>query len=102
MKELENIPVALIGCGTVAQYGHLPTITQTPGLKLAAVADTNETTARAMGEQYHAQSYTDYHELLARPDIKAVTVSTPLPYHYEVVAAALEAGKHVFVEKPFA
>jgi predicted dehydrogenase len=96
----EPIPVALIGCGTVAQYGHLPAIAQTPELKLVAVADANAETARAVATKYSASGYTDYRELLARPDVQGVTVSTQLPQHYEVVAAALKAGKHVFCEKP--
>jgi predicted dehydrogenase len=101
MKNPRSIPVALIGCGTVAQYGHLPAIAQTPELDLVAVADANEETAGAIAQEYSTAAYIDYRALLARPDVQGVTVSTPLPLHYEIVAAALNAGKHVFCEKPF-
>ena len=45
---------------------------------------------------------TDYHALIARPDIQLVDVSTPGDTHKEVVLAALAAGKHVICEKPLA
>jgi predicted dehydrogenase len=46
--------------------------------------------------------YTDYRELIAHPTIDAVTVATPDALHFPVAMAALEAGKHVFCEKPLA
>ena len=42
----------------------------------------------------------DYSELVNDPDIEALVVTTPAPTHYQLVKKALEAGKHVFVEKP--
>jgi predicted dehydrogenase len=44
--------------------------------------------------------YADYGDLLANPDIDAVVVATPVPTHYALAKRGLEAGKHVFVEKP--
>ena len=45
--------------------------------------------------------FTDYHELVQSPDVDAIAVITPVWTHYELTKAALENGKHVFVEKPF-
>ena len=45
--------------------------------------------------------YSDYHELVGSPDVDAIAVITPVWTHFEVAKAALENGKHVFVEKPF-
>jgi predicted dehydrogenase len=42
----------------------------------------------------------DFDELLADPELDAVVIATPVPTHYELARRALEAGKHVFVEKP--
>ena len=43
----------------------------------------------------------DFHELVKSPDVDAIAVITPVWTHYELTKAALENGKHVFVEKPF-
>jgi predicted dehydrogenase len=48
----------------------------------------------------HISIYEDYAEMLARADLEAVVVATPVPTHYALAKQALEAGKHVFVEKP--
>jgi predicted dehydrogenase len=45
--------------------------------------------------------YSDAHELIGSPDVDAIAVITPVWTHYELTKAALENGKHVFVEKPF-
>lgn len=45
--------------------------------------------------------YSDYRELVSATDVDAIAVITPVWTHYEVAKAALENGKHVFVEKPF-
>jgi predicted dehydrogenase len=47
-----------------------------------------------------ARTTADFDELLAAPDVEAVVIATPVPTHYELARRALEAGKHVFVEKP--
>ena len=44
--------------------------------------------------------HADYAELLADPEVDAIVVATPVPTHYALAKQALEAGKHVFVEKP--
>lgn len=95
------IGVGLIGCGTVAGYGHLPALSAAEGARLLAVADVVEEKARATAAQYGIpQAFGDYHQLLALPEIDLVTVATPPGRHYRVVLDALAAGKHVFCEKP--
>lgn len=93
----------VIGCGTVSETGHMPALAASSETKLTALADIRQNHLQEVGKQYGIKHlYTDYRELLARPDIDAVTVATPLGSHYEVVMAALQAGKHVFCEKPLA
>ena len=48
----------------------------------------------------HARVTADFDEILADPDLDAVVVATPVPTHFSLARAALDAGKHVFVEKP--
>jgi len=94
----------LIGCGTVACYGHIPALLSIPDLvELVAVADVNEERLAELREKYGIDStYADYRELLGREDIDAVGVAIPLDQHYPVVMDAASAGKHVFCEKPIA
>ncbi len=67
---------------------------------LAGIADTNADHRRLMAETYpQVTPVADYREIL-ESDIPAVLVATPVATHYDVVRNALEAGKHVFVEKP--
>jgi len=74
-----------------------------PDAELACICDLNEELLKERAEQYGAESYTtDYHELLARDDVEAVSVVTPDFLHREVVLAAAEAGKHILLEKPMA
>lgn len=98
----KKISIGLIGGGTVAQYGHLPAIAKTPVLSLAAVADPNPATRAQVAARYGAPAFADYRDLLKRPEIRAVSICTPVPTHYAIAAAALKAGVHVFCEKPLA
>ena len=67
---------------------------------LKAFCDTNQEAVDAYAAQYtEVKSYTDYAQLLAS-DIQAVAIATPAETHEDLVRQALEAGKHVFVEKP--
>ena len=73
--------------------------------RVVAGADINEAFLSTFHEEYaHNEpvATSDYREMLARDDIDAVGVFTPDNWHHEHAVAALEAGKHVFVEKPMA
>jgi len=70
--------------------------------ELVAVCDKNPAALRRAGRGYPGVHLTtDFAEVLHSPDIDAVAVITPVWTHYELAKAALENGKHVFVEKPF-
>lgn len=97
----DAIGVGLVGCGTVARYGHLPAIVECPGLRLIGVTDVSETSRKAVADQYAVECFASVEALLARPDIQAITLTTPLPAHYPLAMQALEAGKRVLCEKPF-
>src|SRR5690242_6511130 len=96
--------IGVIGCGTIANSAHLPAISRLgERLKLVAVADVREEQAARAAQKFGAGAYyTDYRELLARPDIAIVDVCTPEFLHREQIVAAAEAGKHILCEKPMA
>lgn len=92
----------MIGLGVWGE-AHLEAYSNTPGARLVAICDVNKTVL-----DYRAGSYgpvfatTDYRELLAREEVEAVSVVTPDFLHREIAVAAIEAGKHVILEKPMA
>jgi predicted dehydrogenase len=74
----------------------------TEGCEVAVVCDKScESLRRATHAYPHIRATTDPCEVLTSPDIDAVAVVTPVWTHFELAKAALENGKHVFVEKPF-
>jgi predicted dehydrogenase len=76
---------------------------KTPGLKLEYLCDLDVDRARkVMGEYSTVRIVGAFDEVLADPAVEAVAIATPAATHYGVAMAALEAGKHVLVEKPLA
>lgn len=92
---------ALIGCGRVAPR-HAESITELSGLRLAAVVDAVESRAQHFAGKYESTAYTDYRDVLDQKDIDLVTIATPSGMHAQMAVDAMEAGKHVLVEKPIA
>jgi len=100
-------PVPRIGIIGVGTYGemHLKSYTQMQrrgGVKLVAVADTDEATRTRRAEQFAVKTYAGHAEMIAAEELDAVTVATPDHLHGDVVVDALEAGLHVMTEKPMA
>ena len=95
------VRVGLIGTGTVAQMMHLPILNDLSGMyQITAVSDVSPSVLKAISEKYHAKAYTSPFDLCKAEDVDAVFVLSPDQYHAEYAKAAIEAGKHVFVEKP--
>ncbi|KAF4615568.1 hypothetical protein D9613_013002 [Agrocybe pediades] len=73
-----------------------------PDVVLYAIASRDESTAASFASKYHFQkSYGSYEALLADPEVDFVYISTPNGLHFEWASKALDAGKHVLLEKPF-
>ncbi|MEM2087193.1 MAG: Gfo/Idh/MocA family oxidoreductase [Thermoproteota archaeon] len=96
------IRVGVIGCGFMGRY-HARVYSELPGVRLVATADVVEKNARVAAREFGAEKwYTDYNDLLARPDIDAVSIAVPDHLHREPTIAAARAGKAVLLEKPIA
>ena len=81
---------------------HARVLSQMDGVTLKAVVDVNKTQADNVGARYHAASYTDYTEMLAKEDVDAVTIAVPTTYHHACAIYLLNLKKHVLLEKPIA
>ncbi len=99
---MRKVKVGMIGAGAIAP-SHCQGIRLHPGAELVAVADVSKERASALAHEFHIDRvYGDPAELLRDPDIEAVSVALPNFLHASTAIGALQAGKHVLLEKPFA
>ncbi len=98
---MNPLRIGVIGCGAIAQAMHLPHMFDYPeDFQVVALADSHRPTLDAVGERYRvAERSTDWRDIMARGDVDAVALLHG-GSHYPTLVAALDAGKHVFVEKP--
>ncbi len=108
-----RIRVGHIGCGRIASGHDMPGVFKAGLADVVAVCDLDSkrlAAGRALVEKFHRDAgkpipsidtYGNFHELLARKDIDAVTISLPDHQHAEVALAALQAGKDIYLQKPF-
>lgn len=93
--------VALIGCGNISKK-HLEALALLDGATLCAAADIRRERAEAACKQYGGRPYGDYKEMLQQERPDAVHICTPHDLHVPMALDALNAGCHVFCEKPAA
>ncbi len=95
----QNVNVAIVGCGYATVTFHAPLIQSVPGLSLVAVSSSDR--AKAQASLPGVAVCDTPEQLLARGDIDLVVIPTPNHTHHPLAMQALEAGKHVVVDKPF-
>ena len=99
---MERINVGLIGYGMAGRVFHAPLVHQVEGLYLAAIRETKEENINIIKERYpDAKIVNKTAALLEDPSIDLIVVAAPNKYHYNLTKEALNAGKHVVVDKPF-
>lgn len=97
-----TIRVGMIGAGAIAN-SHCSGVNSHSQAKVTAVADMSKERTDALAEAFKIEkTYTQWEKLVADPDIDAVAVALPNALHAPVSLAALKAGKHVILDKPFA
>lgn len=98
------IRIGLMGCGSVADFGHLPAISETHDLELVAAFDPNiEAAQRATHRFPHAAICTDSEYFFAegkRRGMQAVVIASPAPFHLANIREAASHGLHILCEKP--
>ncbi|MEN0650094.1 Gfo/Idh/MocA family oxidoreductase [Caldifermentibacillus hisashii] len=99
---MSKLKVAVVGCGSIAKYLHLPEYHLHKNVEIVAVCDIVLERAEEMAKKYGAMAFTDYQELLKLEEVEAISVCLPNYLHASVSIDALKAGKHVLCEKPMA
>lgn len=100
---MDRVRIGVIGVGNIARNYHLPPVHALPNAELVAVADLDESLRSKAQKQFgFRDAYIDYRRILDRDDIHAIMLLTRVNTRTEIIPAALEAGKHVFTQKPFA
>jgi len=98
-----SIGVGVIGYAGVASRLHLPVLRDLPGVRVTAIAGTTPEALNAVANRYAIPArYHDYRDLLQNPAVDAVAICVPPELHEVIGLAALDANKHVFMEKPLA
>jgi predicted dehydrogenase len=99
LAEREALRVGVIGCG--AGEFHLEGFTAEPRVKVVALAGLDGARCHELVRKYGIPHlFGDFTELLAHPDIDAVSIAVPNHLHRPITIQTLRAGKHVLVEKP--
>ena len=99
---MKKVKYGVIGLGWFGEK-HLEALEAIPQVELYALCTRTESRLHELKEKYGAQKiFTDYNEMLADPELEAVSVTTMWDQHLAPTVAALEAGKNVFLEKPMA
>lgn len=91
---------AIVGCGVIGPLHAKVMAALGERAQLVAAVDVDEGRATALADTYGAEPLTSLEKALAHPEVEAVAVCTPSGLHVDVAVQALEAGKHVVVEKP--
>lgn len=98
----KTITFGIIGAGMIAEK-HIEGLQKTNHAKVKWVARSDKNRLAEFQQRYNiACGTTDYHELLADPEVDAVVITSPPAMHYEMFKACVAAGKHILLEKPAA
>lgn len=95
--------VGIIGCGSIANHAHIPSYLNNPDAEIKYFCDIIPERAQKAVEKYGwGQAVTDYRDVLADPEVEAVSVCTPNNVHAQISIDAVRDGKNVLCEKPAA
>lgn len=97
---MEKVKIGIIGCGVIASV-HAKAYAEVPEAEVVALCDILPEKLKEKTELHKiAKTYSDYHDLLADPEIDAVSICVPNDMHAPIAIDAFKAGKHVLLEKP--
>ncbi|MFQ5536745.1 MAG: Gfo/Idh/MocA family protein [Gemmatimonadota bacterium] len=94
--------IAVLGTGAISQIVHVPMLAERDDVELVALSDQDVAKARTVAQRVGVAEAVEPGAVLEIPDLDAAVIATPNAFHEEMAVAALEAGLHVFVERPLA
>src|SRR5258707_13195740 len=101
---MKPIRVGLVGCGTIANVMHLPGLAymrEQGNVEIVAVCDAIAEKSKAASEAYKVSAhFSDLNRMMAEADFELLINLTPIPEHFAVSLTALQAGRHVYTQKP--
>ncbi len=101
MSEERRLRIGVLGCGQISQAAHFEAVRKSRNTELYTVCDLAEDLVAKMAAIHSPKrTYTSYDEMLANPEVAAVIIGTADQFHVAHAVQALDAGKHVLVEKP--
>src|SRR5258706_6824221 len=103
MADLERrLQIGIIGAARVAEYAMIAPPHAEPRAQVLAIAARDPERARAYAERHSIpRALESYDRLMADPGVELIYIATPPALHSKLALAAIAAGKHVLVEKPF-
>jgi predicted dehydrogenase len=100
---MREIKMGVVGCGSIAEIAHFPSIAKRQEAKLVAVCDIDADRAQAAAKKWGAEQwFTDYHEMYEKAKLDAVVIATPNNLHRNQAVMGAKAGINLIVEKPMA
>ncbi|MCO6452187.1 MAG: Gfo/Idh/MocA family oxidoreductase [Caldilineales bacterium] len=99
---MKKVKLGIIGLGWFGEF-HGEALASLPNVEIHSLCTRTESRLKQVGEKFGVSNlYTDYNEMLADPELEAVSITTMWDQHTGPALAAIAAGKHVFLEKPMA
>ncbi len=103
MSGKERSAVAVVGCGQIAEWRHIPALRKIKDTEIVAICDKNEDLVKRLSVRYRIRRYySDFAQMLHREKIDIVDICTPPQTHLALSTQAMAAGCHVLTEKPLA
>src|ERR1051326_492180 len=99
-QAIHSLRAGIIGTGFIGPV-HVEALRRL-GVTVTALCDVGSLGSQAAHRLAIPQAFSDYHQLLASPEVDVVHITAPNRFHYDMCLAALRAGKHIICEKPLA
>jgi len=101
--EQKKVKLGVVGCGAVALRNYFPFISNDERIELISVCDKVGERAKEAARKFNAKEwYNDHSTMFKKADIETVALLTPMRFHYPQIVEAIQAGKHVYTQKPLA